>query len=165
MKGFTRHISPKGAVTDLANYWQQETPYRWPLLALSVGATLTIFGLFVPASQRADLPRPEITYIATLAPDRTDAEIIAANCANEELKQELEARIAQNEELRRELYQALGRATFVDVDEAVAEAEAQKEAERIAAGAPTPEERAEQEARSIEEYCANAATTAANNAG
>lgn len=162
MKGFTRHISPKGAVTDLAAYWQKETPFRWPLLALSVTATLTIFMLFVPASQRADLPRPEITYIATLAPDRTDAEIIAANCANEERKQELEARIAENEEARRELYQALGRATFVDVDEAVAKADAQREAERIAAGAPTPEERAEQDARAVEQYCATVAADAAN---
>ena len=54
------------------------------------------------------------------------------------------------------------RATFVDVDEAVAKADAQREAERIAAGAPTPEERAEQDARAIEQYCANVAADAAN---
>lgn len=165
MKGFFRSISPKAAVRDFAGQWQQETPHRWPILGVAMAMTFAIFMLFIPDSQRAALPRPQIDYITTFAPDRTDAEIIASNCSNQAFKDELEARLAQRAQLRREMYQALGRATFVDVDEAVAEAERQAEAQRLAQGAPSKEELAEQEARSVEEYCANAATNAAANAG
>ncbi len=165
MKGFFRRISPKDAVLDFAGQWQQETPHRWPLLGVAMASSFAIFMLFIPDSQRAALKRPEVDYITTFAADRTDAEIITSNCASQAFKDELEARLAQRQELRRDMYRALGRATFVDVDEAVAEAEEQAEAERLAQGAPSEEELAEQEARSVEEYCANAAMNASANAG
>lgn len=156
MKGFFRRISPKAAVADFASQWQEDTPHRWPILGVAMASTFAVFMLFIPDSQRAALPRPEIDYITTFAPDRSDAEIIASNCANQAFKDELEARLAERAELRREMYRALGRATFVDVDEAVAEAEAEQEAAREASGAPTQEELAAEQARSVEEYCASA---------
>ena len=92
-------------------------------------------------------------YISTLDDSRTEAQIIAANCANQELKDEIEARLAQREELRRDMYRTLGRATFVDVDAMEAEAERERAAEAAANPAPSEEELA----RSVEEYCARAA--------
>ena len=163
MKGFFRRISPKAAVSDFKEQWEQETPHRWPILGLAMALTFFIFMMFLPDAQRIVLPRPEINYVATFAEDRTDAEIIASNCANQELKDELEARLAASEQSRREVYQALGRATFVDVEDAIAEAEAQRQAELEEMGVSSEEELAALEAASVEEYCSQVVAPA--NAG
>ena len=158
MKSYFRRISPKGAVDDFASQWRAETPYRWHILGVAMAATFAIFMLFIPDSVRVAPAPPEVIYISTLDDSRTDAEIIASNCANQKLKDELEAQLAEQEERRKEAYRALGAATFVDVDEMQAEIEAEEAAAKAAAEAagetgPTEEE----VARSVEEYCARAA--------
>ena len=158
MKRFFRRISPKHAAQDFASQWRAETPYRWHILGIAMAMTFAIFMLFIPKSVRIAPVPPEVVYISTLDENRTDAEIIASNCANQKLKDELEARLAQQEEARKEAYAALGRATFIDVDEMQAEIEAEQAAAKAAAEAAGEVGPSEEEvAKSVEEYCARAA--------
>lgn len=156
MRGFFRHISPKAAVKDFVGEWDQPTPYRWHILGIAGALTFSMLYFLIPKSTRVPPARPEVIWITTFAEGRSEAEIIASNCANQELKTELERRLAARAELRKDMYKQLGRATFIDVDAMEAEAEADRAAEAAAAPAvdePTPEE----VALSIEEYCARAA--------
>jgi hypothetical protein len=112
-------FSPRGAVdaiSDLMDYWRQPTPYRWQILGLSVAITFTLMVLFIPESQRPEPRRPDVTYISTFAPDRTDAEIMASNIANQKRQEELEAQRLAREEERKERARILGRASGIDVD-------------------------------------------------
>lgn len=139
MKQFFRRVSPKRAVNDFAELWHQPTDHRWPILGVAIAATFAIFMLFIPESQRIEPRRPEVTYITSWSPDRTEAEIIASNIENQARKDEREAIEEQRAELRRDLYRALGRATFIDVDEMEAEIEAERAAEEAAAAAEQPD--------------------------
>lgn len=154
MKRFLRRISPKRAVGDFTEQWKRPTPHRWQILGVACAATFALFFTLIPDAERITPARPELVYITTLDENRSDAEIIADNCANQELQDAIEARIAEREELRRELYRALGRATFVDVDEMVEEAEAERAASAEANDGPTEEELA----LTVAEYCARAAS-------
>ncbi|RIV85863.1 hypothetical protein [Aurantiacibacter zhengii] len=153
MKGFFRRVSPRRAVVDFRDQWKQPTPHRWQILGVAMAATFAVFMLFIPESQRAPPARPDVMYISTFEEGRTEGEIIATNCANQQLKDELQARIDANEARRREMYETLGRATFIDVDEMKAEIEAERQAKAREDTGPTPEELA----LSVEEYCAAAA--------
>ena len=152
MKGFFRRISPKRAVGDFADQWKRPTPHRWQILGVACAATFALFFTLIPDSERLMPARPDLVFITTLDENRSDAEIIAENCANQELQDAIEARIAEREELRREMYRTLGRATFIDVDEMVEEAEAERAASGEADEGPSEEELA----LSVAEYCARA---------
>jgi len=125
MRDFFRRVSPKRAVNDIVAHWQQPTEHRWPLLGVAIAATFAIFMLFIPDSKRIEPRSPEVTYITSWAPDRTDEEIIASNIENQRRKDERAALEQQRAELRKDIYRALGRATFIDVDEMEAEIEAE----------------------------------------
>ena len=118
---FWRRISPKGAVKDFAHEWRQPTPYRWQVLGVSVAATFAVMVTFIPPNQYVPPPRPQVTYITSFAPDRTQEEIIASNIANQQRQDELRAERERRIERRKELYRALGRATGLDVDAMEAE--------------------------------------------
>jgi len=141
---YWRRLSPRGAIGDLVEQWRQPTPYRWQILGVSVALTFTLMVVLIPEDQRAPPARPQVTYISTFAPGRTDAEITASNVANQRRQDELQARRDALEERKKELYRNLGRATGVDVDamerriarEQAAEAAAAARAER--AEAPDP---------------------------
>ncbi|MGB3165293.1 MAG: hypothetical protein WBA68_00775 [Alteraurantiacibacter sp.] len=152
MKDFFRRISPRRAAEDFADHWKQPTPHRWQILGVSCAATFAVFISFIPESVRIVPERPELIYITTLDENRSEAEIIAANCANQELQDSIEARLEQRAELRKDIYRALGEATFIDVDEMVREAEAERAAQGEVEG-PSEEELE----LSIAEYCARAA--------
>tara|TARA_B100001057_G_C22468508_1_gene801699 strand:- start:11 stop:478 length:468 start_codon:yes stop_codon:yes gene_type:complete len=152
MKGFFRRVSPRRAVTDFHEQWRQPTPHRWQILGVAMAATFCVFMLFIPESQRAPPARPDVMYISTFEEDRSESEIVASNCANQQLKDALQARIDANEERKREVYKALGRATFIDVDSIEAEIEAERQAEAREQAGPSPEELA----LSVEEYCQRA---------
>ena len=163
MKQFLRRISPKRAAKDFVDVWKSDQQHRWPVMGVALAATFALFMLFIPESQRIEPRSPEVTYISTFSEDRTEEQIIASNCRNQELKDALQARLDGRAEIGRDMYRALGRATFIDVDEIEAEAEAERE--RIAS-----EELAAREAAgfvalelptSVEEYCAQALNAAA----
>lgn len=132
---FWRRISPIRAVADFAHEWQQPNPYRWPVLGVSIAATFAIMMVFIPKDERVPPRPPQITWITTYAPNRTDSEIIATNLENQKRKDELAARQAAREERRKELYRTLGRATGLDVDAMEAEIAREEAAERAAAAA------------------------------
>lgn len=158
MRKFLRLISPKRAVLDFVEVWNQPTEHRWPVMGVALAATFALFMLFIPSSQRIAPQPPEVIYISTFEEGRSANQIIASNCRNQELKDALEARLEERAELRRDIYRALGRATFLDVDEM--DAELAEEQARLQA-----EEQARLEAAgfddavlsmTVEEYCAQA---------
>lgn len=156
MKEFFRRISPRRAVKDFSDVWGEPTPHRWPILGVACAATFAVFMLFLPESTRIEPKRPDLIYISTLDQNRTEAEIIAENCANQELQDSIAARLEQRAELRRDIYRALGEATFVDVDSMIEEAEQQEQAARAEAGLGSEPTEGELQL-SIAEYCAQAA--------
>lgn len=113
---FWRKISPRGAVLDFLREWRQPSPYRWQALGLAVTTTFALMVLFIPDSQQADPRPPEVTWITTFAPDRTDAEIVSSNIANQERQDAIRAEEERWAERRRDFYRALGRATGIDAD-------------------------------------------------
>jgi hypothetical protein len=134
MRYFDR-FAPRGALEDLFAYWRQPTPYRWQILGLSVALTFTIMVFFVPENQRVEPRPPDVTYISTFEPGRTDEQIRASNIANQKRQDELRARRAAIEERQKAAYRALGRATGLDVDAMEERIERERAAEEAAAAA------------------------------
>lgn len=135
---FWRNVSPRGAIGDLINEWRQPNPYRWQILGVSVAATFVLMTLMIPESQRAEPRPPHVTYITTFEANRTEAEIVASNIANQKVKDEVARREAENAEYRKEAAKALGRATGIDVDAMEADIERRKAAEEAAAARQAP---------------------------
>ncbi|GAB4475701.1 hypothetical protein [Erythrobacter tepidarius] len=125
-------FNPVPGFVDLWNELRRPRPYRWPILALSVvPAALILYWASSQVEYKAP-ERPTIDYITSFDPARTDAEIIASNLANQEVKnlrQAEEERIAGR---KRELYKALGAAAGMDVEEIERKAEARRAAEEAA---------------------------------
>jgi len=114
--GLWKNVSPTGAVSDLIQEWRKPTPYRWPILGLSVALSFTLLVLLMPPTQHAPPPKPKITYITTFAPGRTDAEITASNLANQKRQDVVEADKQAAVERRKQFFRTLGRASGLDVD-------------------------------------------------
>lgn len=123
---FFKRFNPVPGVKDFWHEFRRPNPHRWPVLAASMAITGTIFYAF--ASERTYIPpaSPEVTYITSYSPDRTDEEIVASNIANQQRQDALAARQREREELRRSMYRELGRATGIDVDTIEAQAEAER---------------------------------------
>ena len=114
---FWRRISPRGAIEDLAHEWRRPNPYRWRVLGVSVAATFALMVVMIPESERVEPQPPEITWITTFRPDRTDEEIIASNRENQARKDRLAAEAEARDLERRRRARALGEAMGFDVDE------------------------------------------------
>ena len=105
-------ISPKydvaGGVGDLWTELKRPQPYRWPILFAS--CALTGLGLYPFFKERVypPPPKPDIVYLTTFAPDRTDAEIIASNVENQERKDARQRLLDAQIEKRREMYRGPG---------------------------------------------------------
>ncbi len=118
-------ISPKydvaGGIGDFWTEFRRPQPYRWPILIAS--CAFPAFFLYYFAQERVYAPpaTPDIVYITTFAPDRTDEEIIASNIANQERKEARQRLEEARIEKRREMYRALGQATGIDTDKMEAE--------------------------------------------
>lgn len=125
-------FNPVPGIADFWNEFRRPNPYRWPILALSVLPVAGILYWAMGTTVYKDPERPRVTFITTFDPARTEAEIIASNRANQEVKDlraAEEARIAQR---KRELYKALGAAAGMDVEEIERKAEAERAAEEAA---------------------------------
>ena len=77
--------------------------------------------------------RPRIEYITDLDPARSDAEIMAENRANQEIKDLRAAEEARIAEEKRNMYKALGKASGMDVEAIERKAAAERAAEEAAA--------------------------------
>ena len=114
---FWRRISPRGAIEDLVHEWRRPNPYRWRILGVSVAATFALMVVMIPESERVEPQPPEITWITTFRPDRTDEEIMASNIENQKRKDAAEGEAVARAEERQQRARALGQAMGFDVDE------------------------------------------------
>ena len=130
---FWRQISPRRAVLDFIAEWRQPTPRRWQIMGVSIAATTSLMLFFLPENQRIEPRPPQVTWITSFAPDRTEEEIVASNIANQQRQDELRAMEREREEFRRDFYRSLGRATGLDVDAMEREIERERAAEAAAA--------------------------------
>lgn len=91
---------------------------RIRLSVLAVAALMTCGLLYQFTRERVRIPTrpPEVTYISTFRPGRSDAEIAASNRVNQKQQEALRAEQARREEKAKDAYRALGRATGLDVD-------------------------------------------------
>lgn len=111
-----RHFNPGPGLADFWHEFRKPTPYRWPILALSFLLTFAL--LYVVMSEKYYLPpeRPEVTYISSFAPGRSDDEIIASNLENQKRKEQRQAELDALAERKKEMYRALARASGMDVE-------------------------------------------------
>jgi len=114
---FWRQISPRGAVGDFVHEWRRPNPYRWRVLGVSVAATFAMMVILIPESQRIEPRPPEVTWISTFEPGRTDAEIVVSNIENQKRKDERKAEAEARAERKRDAARALARASGFDPDE------------------------------------------------
>ena len=110
-------FNPVPGIADFWNEFRKPNPYRVPILLVSMVPFGLIFWWLSGETLYKDPERPRITYITTFDPNRTDAEIIASNEANQEVKDLRKAAQEDVEQRKRDLYKALGAAAGMDVEE------------------------------------------------
>lgn len=110
-------VSPVDGIGDFVHQWRQPTPYRWRILGLSVALTFTMIVLLMPKTEHAPPAQPDVIWINTFAPNRSEQEIIASNLANQKRKDAAAEVQRQKDEARRQFYRKLARATGFDPDE------------------------------------------------
>ena len=110
-------INPAAGVADFWHEFTKPNPYRWPILGVSALLTGAILYPLTQERYYVEPPRPKVTYITTFDPNRTEAEIIASNIANQKRQDAIRAQQAEAAERRKEIYRTIGRATGLDVDE------------------------------------------------
>lgn len=133
MRIIPSRFNPAGGIADFWNEIRRPNPYRWPILFVSILPAAFMIWWGVNSTVYGEPERPTIEYITTLDPARSEAEIIAENLANEEIKRLRAAEEARVAEEKRELYKALGRASGMDVEAIERKAEAERAAEEAAA--------------------------------
>lgn len=115
--GMLTRFNPTSGIQDFWNEFRRPQPYRIPILLVSAAVPIILIFAFIGGrSEKAALERPDVFYITTFEPGRTDEEIMASNIENQKLKEERAARRAELEERKKDAYRALGRATGLDVD-------------------------------------------------
>lgn len=140
-----RRLNPLAALGDLGHELSTPYPHRFKIMAVAALVTVGLFSVMWQEGA-AGLPRPpEITYVDSYLPGRSDAEIIAGNRAATAASRAAAAEEAAGRERVRQMYKALGRASGMDVDaiEARAKAEQAAEARAKAASAAIPKARVE----------------------
>ena len=129
---FTSRFNPTGGILDFWREIRRPTPYRWPILGLSLLCSFAL--LFWVTKERVLVPPapPKVSFISTFAEGRTDAEIVASNIENQKRKERRAAEQAKRDAEVKAAYRALGRATGLDVDAMERKIAADKAAEEAA---------------------------------
>lgn len=125
-------FNPAGGIADFWREIRRPTPYRWPILGLSLLCSFALLFWVTQESVLAPPEPPKVSFISTFAEGRTDAEIIASNIANQRRKERREAEQAKRDAEVKAAYRALGRATGLDVDAMERKIAADKAAEDAA---------------------------------
>lgn len=95
---------------------QEHVKPNWSTLVVAAALTGIIMYQFTKERVRIPPPLPDVTYITSFEPGRTDAEILASNRENQTRQDRLRAEQAEREEEAREAYRTLGRASGIDVE-------------------------------------------------
>ncbi|WP_033925558.1 hypothetical protein [Sphingomonas sp. 35-24ZXX] len=115
--GFFRDISPVRAAADLKAYWFDQQEHKWRFLALSLACTFAVFGAFFGESGfEVEWKRPEVTWVTSFDPGRSDQQIAAENVANQEAKEKREAARLAREEERKAQYRRLAEQLGMDTE-------------------------------------------------
>lgn len=122
-------FNPAPGVADFWNEFRKPNPWRIPILLASMAPFGLIFLWLSGETLYKDPERPSITYITTFDPARSDADIIASNEANQEVKELRDEAFEDLAERKRELYKALGAAAGMDVEEIERRAQETRKAE------------------------------------
>jgi len=128
-----KNINPGGAIADFIAVWRLAGRLRWRFMALAIVVSGTLFSLVVREEERIEPRPPEITYITSWRADRSEAEILSSNAANQRRQTQLAAEQAKRDALVKNIYKAIGRASGMDVD--AIDRQAQSEAAAAAAAA------------------------------
>lgn len=138
-------VSPRGAIADFREVVRQAGPNRWRYAFLAALPTIGIFAMFLQEEFRGKPARPHITYITSWRADRSEAEIIRTNIANQKRKEHLAAEQARRAEEVRQMYKTIGRMSGMDVDAIERQARAERAAEEARRAADHSALRAEQD--------------------
>jgi hypothetical protein len=130
--GYWKHVDPVGAIADFRTVFQQAGRNRWRIAAVAAACTFAVFSLIFQEEYRIEPRRPEVTFITSFAPGRSDAEIAASNAENERYQAKLRAEQAKREEEVRNMYKTIGRASGMDVEAIEKKAAADRAAEERA---------------------------------
>lgn len=128
--GMWRDVSPGGAIGDFITVFRQAGKNRWRIAGLALLPPLGILVVFLGEEARGKPKPPEVTLITSWRADRSQAEIIASNIANQRVQDRLDAEQAQREAEVRGIYKTIGRASGIDVDAVDRQAAADRAAER-----------------------------------
>jgi hypothetical protein len=131
-----RQANPRGAIADFAEVYRQSGKNRWRIGAVSAACTFAIFSVMWQEEARGPPPGPRVTLITTFRPDRSDAEIVASNIENQQIKERLAAEQARRDEEVRQMYRTIGHMSGMDVDAIEKRASAERAAEGQAAATP-----------------------------
>jgi hypothetical protein len=126
-----RDASPTGAVKDFVQVWN-ENPFRWRTLAAATAMTAGLMYIAVPKTERAPMPEPQIIPITTFASGRTLDQIQASNIEHQKQEDVIRAQDEKRAQLNRQAWEAIGRATFIDVDSIKKKAAADEAAKKKA---------------------------------
>lgn len=138
-------FNPKAGIADFWHEFRKPNPMRWPILAAST-LPLCVILYWVSSETVYKTPeRPQITYITTFDPNRSDADISASNLENQEVKDLRDAAEQDIADRKREIYKALGKGIGMDVDRIAAEADARRSAEEAATAQRLAERQAQRE--------------------
>jgi hypothetical protein len=133
MRNVLSRFNPAGGLADLWNEIRRPQPYRWPILFVSILPAAGMVWWGVNSTVYGEPERPKIEYITTLDPARSEAEIMAENRANQEIKELRAAEEVRIAEQKKALYKSLGKAAGMDVEAIERKAEAERAAEKAAA--------------------------------
>ncbi|WP_017665440.1 hypothetical protein [Porphyrobacter sp. AAP82] len=133
MRILPSRFNPVGGFADFWKEIRRPHPHRWPILIVSILPAALMIWWGASSTQYGEPERPTIEYITTLDPARSEAEIMAENRANQEIKDLRAAEEARIAEEKRRIYKEIGRASGMDVEEIERKAEAERAAEKAAA--------------------------------
>ncbi len=111
-----RNVNPTGAIADFIAVWRSAGQMRWRFVLLAIVVSGILFSLIVREEQRIEPRPPEINYITSWRADRSQAEILTSNAANQRRQQWLAAEQAKRDLEVKNIYKAIGRASGMDVD-------------------------------------------------
>jgi hypothetical protein len=132
LRDVMKTASPTGAINDFMAVYRQAGKNRWWIAITAACITSGMFWALTHESWKRPRALPEVFYITTFAPDRTEEESLNFRKARQAEREAREAAYAAADAEGRKLYKQLGRASGIDVDAIEKRAEAERQAAKSA---------------------------------